>query len=320
VRSFADVASGSEGTSSSSSKAQVESASSTSEEKKEDKPMGWGIFFAYMGCGVATVSFLYYFYKARYSFHQTEILIVDALRRLPMYWPPSPHDGEINARTDAEGLPEDIKLAFCEWFVVTDLEEAKGVTRDDVLELMHELGYSDKAQPAKDFLFRGEGHIEEKRRLTCAALQESLTLLCALRADAEKKLSQPKPEAPKEGEELPTPKSDVEALDILRRKFRRSASVLNSAEQLRQATAGVPVMPSPPTVPATETDPEASAAPPLEEPKDIDESEDRRLEDLRLARLEDELLSRLERLGSLSLAEESRLNDLRRQRAAIKAS
>eukprot|EP00434_Breviolum_minutum_P024339 symbB.v1.2.021494.t1/scaffold1806.1/size131321/9 len=162
------------GTSSSSSKAQVESASSTSEEKKEDKPMGWGIFFAYMGCGVATVSFLYYFYKARYSFHQTEILIVDALRRLPMYWPPSPHDGEINARTDAEGLPEDIKLAFCEWFVVTDLEEAKGVTRDDVLELMHELGYSDKAQPAKDFLFRGEGHIEEKRRLTCAALQEMI--------------------------------------------------------------------------------------------------------------------------------------------------
>eukprot|EP00434_Breviolum_minutum_P024335 symbB.v1.2.021490.t1/scaffold1806.1/size131321/5 len=80
------------------------------------------------------------------------------------------------------------------------------------------------------------------------------------------------------------------------------------------------VMPSPPTVPATETDAEASAAPPLEEPKDIDESEDRRLEDLRLARLEDELLSRLERLGSLSLAEESRLNDLRRQRAAIKAS
>ena len=24
--------------------------------------------------------------QARYSFHQTEILIVDALRRLPMYW------------------------------------------------------------------------------------------------------------------------------------------------------------------------------------------------------------------------------------------
>lgn len=140
--------------------------------------------------------------------------------------------------------------------------------------------------------------------LSSGKSQESLTLLCALRADAEKKLSQPKPEAPghgtpqwslcnlcgiailsynwylliyiihtdsydsymifeyvfvavqdsavqvldpkipflfhvlvfshpwrtrwwilgcqapKEGEELPTPKSDVEALDILRRKFR----------------------------------------------------------------------------------------------------
>lgn len=285
--------------------------------------MGWGIFFVYMGCGVATLSFLYYFYKARYSFHQTEILIVDAFRRLPLYWPPAPRAGEINSRTDAEGLPEEIKLAFCEWFVVTDLEEAKGVTRDDVLELMHDLGYSDKAQPAKDFLFRGEGHIEEKRRLTCVALQESLTLLCALRADAQKKLSQ----EPKEGEDPPlVPKSDADALELLRRKFRRSASVLNSAEQLRQATAGVPVLPPPPlessdvtTSDATLTEAETAPAE-VAEPKDIDESEDRRLEDLRLARLEDELLNRLERLGSLSLAEESRLNDLRRQRAALKAS
>lgn len=280
--------------------------------------MGWGIFFAYMGCGVATLSFLYYFYKARYSFHQTEILIVDAVRRLPLYWPPPPRAGEMNSRTDAEGLPEEIKLAFCEWFVVTDLEEAKGVTRDDVLELMHDLGYSDKAQPAKDFLFRGEGHIEEKRRLTCVGLQESLTLLCALRADAQKKLSQ----EPKEGEDPPlVPKSDADALDLLRRKFRRSASVLNSAEQLRQATAGVPVLPTPAESDVATSDVEAETAPEeVAEPKDIDESEDRRLEDLRLARLEDDLLNRLERLGSLSLAEESRLNDLRRQRAALKAS
>eukprot|EP00913_Durusdinium_trenchii_P004274 g3962.t1 len=41
--------------------------------------------------------------------------------------------------------------------------------------------------------------------------------------------------------------------------------------------------------------------------------------ELRLARLEEELLGRLERLGSLSLAEESRLNDIRHQRSALKA-
>ena len=56
----------------------------------------------------------------------------------------------------------------------------------------------------------------------------------------------------KEGEEPQVPKSDTEALEVLRRKFRRKASVLDSsshrwrasvawqrgAQQLRQATAG----------------------------------------------------------------------------------
>ncbi|CAK9053742.1 [Pyruvate dehydrogenase (acetyl-transferring)] kinase isozyme 4 [Durusdinium trenchii] len=190
-------------------------------EREESKSMGWGMFFAYFACALASM--------AKYSFHQTEILIVDAFR-----------------------------------FVVTDLEEPKGVSRDDVrrpstarspaawaiglfswrktpstqevpqlvLELISELGYSEKA----DFLYRGEGHIED-----WGALLESLTLLCALRADAETKLA--KPQEPKEGEDpMPQPKSDAEALEILKRKFRRAASVLNSqgAEQLRawQATAG----------------------------------------------------------------------------------
>ena len=33
---------------------------------------------------------------------------------------------------------------------------------------------SSQAQPAKDFLYRGEGHIEEKRRLTGTSLQEGM--------------------------------------------------------------------------------------------------------------------------------------------------
>eukprot|EP00913_Durusdinium_trenchii_P004269 g3957.t1 len=217
------------GTPSTGSKAESNLETEQKEKKEESKSMGWGMFFAYFACGAGTVSFLYYFYKAKYSFHQTEILIVDAFRRLPLYWPPTPRDGEMNSRTDAKGLPEDIKLAFCEWFVVTDLEEPKGVSRDDVLELISELGYSEKAQPAKDGQTNHRGDARE----------ESLTLLCALRADAETKLA--KPQEPKEGEDpMPQPKSDAEALEILKRKFRRAASVLNSAEQLRawQATAG----------------------------------------------------------------------------------
>ncbi|CAL1130399.1 unnamed protein product [Cladocopium goreaui] len=102
--------------------------------------------------------------------------------------------------------------------------------------------------------------------------------------------------------------------------------VLKTQKQALRAPDMFRVLPPPPlessdvtTSDATLTEAETAPAE-VAEPKDIDESEDRRLEDLRLARLEDELLNRLERLGSLSLAEESRLNDLRRQRAALKAN
>lgn len=60
-------------------------------------------------------------------------------------------------------------------------------------------------------------------------------MLCALRADAQKGLPEAIPLATgpynwqvKEGEEPIVPKADAEALEILRRKFRRTASVLNS--------------------------------------------------------------------------------------------
>merc|ERR1711879_511390 len=94
------------------------------------------------------------------------------------------------------------------------------------------------------------------------------------------------------------------------------ASMLNSTEQLCQATAGIPVMPSSQSIANPKV--EASSAL-LEEPADINELEDRRLEELRLARLGDELLNQLEQLGSLSLAEESRLNDIQHQRFVLKA-
>eukprot|EP00439_Symbiodinium_sp_Y106_P001143 s2063_g1.t1 len=181
----------------------------SSEKKEEPKSMGWGLFLGYLSSGIGSVVFLYYFYKARYSLHQTEILLLEAFRRLPLYWPAGPKPAEVNSRWEAEGLPEDIKLAFCEWFVVTDLEEPKGVTRDDVLELFNELGLREEAQPAKD-----------------SPAYRDFTFCQA------------------KGEEPPPPpKSDGIALEILKRKFRRVDSVLSSARRLRDA-AGGPGMPA----------------------------------------------------------------------------
>lgn len=301
----------------------------TSSQEKKDKPAGWGMWFLYFAGGVSGVVWLYYFYKARYSFHQTEILLLEAFSRLPLYYPPDPSESEavLNSSTDASGLPEDLKMAFCEWFVVTDLEEPDGVTRDDVLELMGELGLNEDAQPAKDFLYRGAGHIEERRRLSCVGLQESLTLYATLTTESAKQLSQP----PAEGAPAPEPpKSGAEQSAVLRKKFKRSQTALSGAEVLRQAMApsGGQAMPNfvssadpAPERPAAASPEVAAAAPsraPEEEPGELDEDEDLRLEDVRLARLEAELLGRLERHGNLSPAEESRLADVRHKRSAIK--
>ncbi|CAJ1396035.1 unnamed protein product [Effrenium voratum] len=80
-------------------------------------------------------------------------------------------------------------------------------------------------------------------------------------------------------------------------------------------TTAMPIMPAaePQATSASATPSEAP-----EEPAALEESEHRLLEERRLARLEEELLARLDR-GSLSPAEESRLNDIRRQRADLKA-
>eukprot|EP00930_Biecheleria_cincta_P089487 TRINITY_DN78805_c0_g1_i1.p1 TRINITY_DN78805_c0_g1~~TRINITY_DN78805_c0_g1_i1.p1 ORF type:complete len:381 (-),score=83.99 TRINITY_DN78805_c0_g1_i1:60-1115(-) len=301
----------------------------TPSEEKKDKKTGWGMFLVYVASGISGVVWLYYFYKARYSFHQTEILLLDAFSRLPLYYPPDSSESEavMNSSTDSSGLPEDLKMAFCEWFVVTDLEEPDGVTRDDVLELMGELGLNEDAQPAKDFLYRGAGHIEERRRLSCVGLQESLTLYASLTAEsAKQQTKEPTEGAPA----LALPKSGAEQLEVLRRKFRRSQSALTGAEVLRQAMAS-PIGPAAanldsPTTPAPERPaavaPEAAAAPlraPEEDPGELDEDEELRFEDVRLARLEAELLGRLERHGNLSPAEESRLADVRQKRTAIKS-
>merc|ERR1740129_1926850 len=106
-------------------------------------------------------------------------MMLDWLRSLPFYSAPGP-SASANSEVDPKGLPHDVVDAFAEWFVYTDLLEANGVTRDDVLELFREMGFSEEEPPCKDYLHRGEGQLEERRRLSGTGLQESVDLLAKL--------------------------------------------------------------------------------------------------------------------------------------------
>ncbi|CAE8739615.1 unnamed protein product, partial [Polarella glacialis] len=311
------------------------------EEKPEKKPMGWGMFMVYVSGGIGGLTFLYYFYKANYSLHKTEILMLEAFRQLPLYSPPGPSTAELNSRLDGTDLPQDLVQGLAEWFVAIDLQEPGGVSRDDVLELMGEFGFGEEEKPAKDFLFRGEGQIEERRRLTCAGLQETVTLVTDLVANEAKKIEKEKDEVPDPDFPEPPrkiPKSMPEMVTVLEAKLKRTSFSMNSANMMRQAlqmgqgqpafqadTAQVPEAgdshgssenkaPSP-TVHSPFATHTASTVLP-EETRGFDEDEQLQLEDARLSRLESDLLSRLER-GHLSPAEESRLQDVREKRAKL---
>lgn len=279
--------------------------------------MGWGMFWFYFASGVSGISFLYFFYKADFNLHRTELLMLAALRRLPLYWPPGPPAAVVNSLVDAEGLPEDFVAAFCEWFINFDLEEPGGVMRDDVLTLITELGFSEEAKDAKDFLYRGQGMNEERRRLTCVGLQESLTLISKLvKADAKQKDEESEEKKAADAK----PKVGPAAVELLRSKIRRTGSVLSGAQTLQQLLP-VPATPMPIVSldkPA-ESVPKAVARATWEDDV-VDESAENELEARRYERLEAELTARLERLGSLTPAEEARLQEARERRARLQAS
>lgn len=277
--------------------------------------MGWGRFFLYLTGGVSSLTFLYYFHKAKYSLHKTELLLLDRWRRLPLYPPPGPPPAARNSTLDGEGLDVDFVEAFAEWFVYTDLQDPNGVTRDDVLELLKELGFEEQEKPAKDFLYRGEGHIEERKRLSGAGLQESLSLVA--------KLALP------DGKDSDTPsRLKPEAVEILKRKRRSAASVVDGASALRQMVQPLPTLqvPVPPadSGPAAEPSAETRADSAVDSEQKVDtgleELQQHQLEVARLARIEETLMARLERQGSLSPAEESRLQETRARRAALSGS
>jgi len=295
----------------------IETKDTKDSNKDDDKPISWARFFLYIGSGISGLIFLYYFRKANYSLHQTEVLLLEKMRRLPLYPPPQRSAGEQNGKLDGCGLPPDLVIAFAEWFVHTDLQEAGGVVRDDVLEICKELGLDDEHKAAKDFLMRGEGQIEEKRRLTGAGLQESVTLLSKMAL-------------PEDGSPCLVGEAGVA---LLRSRLpQRGRSVMDSAIALQQLQGGGAVpgdgagrVAPPPTaalpslLPKSQSSSVAATAAAASEESvgAVEESELRRLEDARLARVEEGLLARLTRQGTLSPAEEARLQNVREQRSKL---
>lgn len=301
------------------------------EKEEKDGPMGWGKFLLYIGSGFSGIVFLYYFNQANYRLHRTEVLMLERWRRLPLYPPRGPSEAEENSEVDPSGLPGELVAAFTEWFVAIDLQEPGGVTRDDVLELVRELGLNEEDKHAKEFLNRGDGHLEERRRLSGAGLQESVNLLAKLSRPCEK------------GAEPAPCKLGDEALQLLQRKVQGASAAMmagaSALEALQQQQMQVQMaeqsQAAPPGMLAGAPAAAgmlpgmagqaasagafglASGAVAPEEQDALDEAEQQQLELARLARMEEGLLATLERRGSLSAAEEARLEEVRARKALL---
>lgn len=317
------------------SKAKDEPGTKAEEKKKEEPPenpqMGWAQLLLYVAGGISGLTFFYYFYKAGYSPTKTEVLMLQAFRRWPIYWPPQPQAAAENSEINAEGLAQEFVVAFTEWFILIDLQQSEGVTRDDVLELLQDFGIDEDDKVSrpivKRYLERGEGHLEERRRLSGAGLQESVTFLAELFH-----APLPKPdknaEAPQEPPVMPREHMGLEAVEVLRKKVKGMVSISSGAAALQQAMQ----LPGAGSSPATQMMQAAAVpaqaatlgslntlAPPADD-SDVDEVQEMQFEVSRLERAEATLLGRLERMGALSPAEESRLTDLRRQKEDLNAA
>lgn len=283
---------------------------SGSGKDKESTSWGWGKTLGTAGGSISGIIVLYYFWKSGYSVHKTEILLLERFRSLPFYWPPGPGPAHRNSHLEYEGLSEEFVNAFGDWFIVNDLQVSEGVTRDEVLELIEELGFKEDEKPCKDFLQRGEGQLEERRRLSSCGLQESVTLLAQLAAVK-----------PVEGETRP--ELGQAAVDLLRRKVGGITSVVDTAALMQQATLGALTAgatgggtPGPLAGAAGFATPSASVVEPEDE-GGIDEAQQRRLEAAQMTRAEESLIAKLARHGSLSAAEEARLADIRQRKATL---
>lgn len=274
--------------------------------------MSFPMILFWMFSGIGTIFFLYYFKQAKYSLTKTEAILLDRCRRLPFYWPPGATESEKNSQLDGCGLPPNVKAFFTEWFILNDLQQTEGVSRDDVLELLRELGF-DEADPAcKAFLARGQGHLEERRRLTGCGLQEALELLAEVAVPVDARAGGWGSSRPA----LIRERLGPEAEELLQRKSAGVSSVLSSVALMQQAMTG-PSAPRPAS-PAAFATPQGFGRGSLAEVDDMDEETHNQLEVARLERIEATIMKRLERAGELTPAEEGRLRDARQELARLK--
>jgi len=340
-------ASGSGATSSAGAEQSSNDKKKSEETKKdEDDDNAWGAwsYTYYSACGLFSLSFLYHLYEGGGSLHQTEILMVESFRRLPFYWPLEASATEQRTQLDAKGLPGPLVDAFTEWFLAVDLENhEEGVTKDDILELFIELGFgNDDTAYFKGFLQTGDGRMEEERRMSGAGLQEAVTLMASLILTPER------PKDPDAGwgkwlinkhlfdarvfkdeelvqatatlrEKLAGLKVEIEWKEAARTQAQAaSAATAQAAATVAASITGVGAALQPSQLAAvTPPSPRAAVPAPQADDGGLDEDQFQRIEEKRLARAEQTLLSQLARNGSLSVAEEARLNDVRRQQATL---
>lgn len=296
----------------------ADAAVAKSEEKiEEKKPMGFGMILLWAFTGIGCILFSYYFKQAKYNLAKTEATLLDRCRGLPFYWPPGPKPSSKNSLLDACGLPSDVATAFTEWFIVNDLQGEAGVSCDDVLELLRELGFEESDPACKAFLARGTGR-QEHRRLAGCGLQEALALLAEVAVPVGARGgggwgSGSRPALIRE-------RLGPEAAELLKRKLGGVSPVLSSVSWMQQAmtspsggNVGSSAVPF--AAPAAQA---FGRAGDMSEVDDMDEETHRQLEIVRLERIEAKIMQRLQRAGELTPAEEGRLRDAREELARLK--
>merc|ERR1712008_70555 len=143
-------------------------------------------------------------------------------------------------------------------------------TRDDILELFRDLGFDEDHAACKEFLNRGEGQLEERRRLSGVGLQESIDLLA--------KLALVEGASPGSS---PDHRLGREAVEQLRRRSKGLGSMLQNASALQQAMQApvgfAPAEAAPALASATDTTRQVQT---LSEEKeaDVDDDEHMRME------------------------------------------
>mmetsp|Transcript_24363 Transcript_24363/g.44709 ORF Transcript_24363/g.44709 Transcript_24363/m.44709 type:complete len:399 (+) Transcript_24363:2-1198(+) len=307
-----------------------------SKSKEDKETWTWTNFFMHLGGGIVGIGFLYYFRKSGYSIHGTELLLMERVRQMSLYPPPGPPEAETNSSLLADAIPREFVTAFAEWFIATDLRQGEGVTRDDVLDLCSELKFNEDDKACKAFINEGEGSFEEARRLSGCGLQEALSLLETLSVPADQR---DKISGPAKGD-LVRSRLGQQETEIVRRKCAGVQTVTSAASALQQAMlapmpaepstntswfGSAPASPAPasslPPFPPTPAASQATmpSSPASTEIESLDEADQDKLEIARLAREEQKLLVQLERRGSLSAAEEARLQRIQSELAATRA-